>query len=192
MLEKFLRKSTTIVVIFLSACFLAISSAKSMGDEENELGEAWTKLRIIWRKADGSETIRKVMLDGPLFENAKERVAEKVLNVDLKTQSRWKAVEISWYPPYTRLRHEEDWYTQEQTYFGSQREFAFKDLKLFGSIVYFVDTTSVSAGGGASQLKRCRPVYFGGEFGRFGEEPIEQDDIILYFLPGWNLAPLSP
>lgn len=191
MLENFLRRSTIILVIFLSGCFLAISSAKSMGDEENELGEDWTKLRIIWRSADRSKPIRKVLLEGPLFENAKERVAGKVLNVDLKAQSRWNYAAIGWYPPYTRLRHEEDWYAQEQEYYGSQREFAFKDLKLFGSIVYFVDATSSAAAGSASQLKRCPPIYFGGEFAPFGEEPIEKDDIILYLLPDWNLAPLS-
>ena len=191
MLKKFLRTSTAIAVFSLSACLLVISSAKSMENNENELGEGWTKFSITWRSAVGEKPVRKVVLEGPLFENAKERVTEnfgrtKILDVDLKTQSRWKKAEIGWNPPYTKLHSEDDWYTQEQDYWGYQREFAFKNTDSFGSIVHFVDATSSSAGGGAPQLKRCPPIVFEGGFPSFGEEPIERNEIILYFLPGWK------
>lgn len=191
--KKFLRISTAIVIFSLSAHLLGISSAKAMIENDDQAIESWTKFRITWRGTNPEKSVKKVVLSGPLFENAKERVLSKkdtfplltkekeILDVEFDSPKRWEYVKIEWNPPYTKLKSEDDWYTQQQNYYGYQREFAFKNPDSQGSLVYFINNTFPS-----TQFKRFPPIDFWNGCSSFGEIPTEKDDIVLYFEPGWN------
>lgn len=191
--KKFLRISTAIVIFSLSAHLLGISSAKAMIENDDKIIENWTKFRITWRSTDPNKSVKKVVLSGPLFENAKERVLSKkdtfpiltkekeILDVEFDSPNRWERVKIEWNPPYTKLKSEDDWYTQQQNYYGSQREFAFKNPDSEGSLAYFINDPFPS-----TKFKRGPLIWFGSGCSSFGESPKEEDGIVLYFEPGWN------